>query len=76
MFRLGLYSLLLSPFGTRECHNIQPCTVESLPPTEACLRISRTSLFIQPLTHISRVTQSDLVEAADIVPDTGGIRPR
>ena len=25
MFRLALYFPLLSPFGTRECHEIQPC---------------------------------------------------
>ena len=47
MFRLASYSPLLSPFGTRECHKIQPCTIRSLPLTEACLRFSRTSLFIQ-----------------------------
>jgi len=32
MFRLALYSLLLLPFGTRECHKIQPCTVKELQP--------------------------------------------
>ncbi|PSB15656.1 hypothetical protein C7B65_23975 [Phormidesmis priestleyi ULC007] len=51
MFRLALYSPLLSPFGTRECHKIQPCTLGSLPLTEACLRFSRTSLFIRSFTR-------------------------
>ena len=51
MFRLALYSRLLSPFGTRECHKIQPCTVRSFTPTEACLRFSRTSLFRRSFTR-------------------------
>jgi len=36
MFRLALYFPLLSSFGTRERHKIQPCIVGSLPLTEAC----------------------------------------
>ena len=46
-------SVLCSPFAPafryRECHNIRPCTAQSLPLTEARLRNYRTSLFIQPL---------------------------
>ena len=40
MFRLALYSPLLSPFGTRECHKIQPCIVGSLPLTEGVAAMS------------------------------------
>ena len=35
MFRLAFYSPLLSPFGARECHKIQPYILGSLPFTEA-----------------------------------------
>jgi hypothetical protein len=47
MFRLTLYSPLLSPFGTRECHKIQPCTIRSLPPPQkpACGFPAQASSF-------------------------------
>jgi hypothetical protein len=38
-------------FRCRECHSIRPCTVVSLPLTEACRRVSRTSLFIQSVSR-------------------------
>ena len=37
-------------FRCRECHRIRPCTVVSLPLTEARLRNSRTSLFTRTFT--------------------------
>ena len=53
-----------SPLSVGECHKIRPYIVESLPPTEACLRFSRTSLFIQPFLSLDRVTPAvwDAVE--------------
>jgi len=42
MFRSALYSPLAPAFRSRECHNIRPCTVQSLPLPEACLRNYRT----------------------------------
>jgi hypothetical protein len=50
VFRSALYSPFAPAFRSRECHNIRPCTVQSLPLTEACLRNYRTSLFIQAFT--------------------------
>ena len=41
MFRLALYSPLLSPFGTRECHKIQPSIVGSLPLTEGHCQLNQ-----------------------------------
>ncbi len=38
MFRSALYSLFAPAFRSRECHNIRPCTVQSLPLTEARLQ--------------------------------------
>ena len=45
--RCALCSQFAPAFRSRECHSIPPCTVASLPLTEACLRFSRTSLFNQ-----------------------------
>jgi hypothetical protein len=50
VFRSALYSPFAPAFRSRECHNNRPCTVQSLPLTEACLRNYRTSLFIQAFT--------------------------
>ena len=47
MFRSALCSLFAPAFRSRECHIIRPCTVWSLPLTEARLRHYRTSLFIR-----------------------------
>ena len=71
MLRLALYSPLLSPFGTRKCHKIQPCILGSLPLPEACLRFSRTSLFIRSFTRWDGETPSDPVPVAKI-----GVEPR
>jgi hypothetical protein len=46
-FRSALCSPFAPAFRSRECHSIRPCTARSLPLTEACLRFSRTSLFIR-----------------------------
>jgi hypothetical protein len=44
-----LCSLFAPAFRSRECHTIRPCTVRSLPLTEARLRNYRTSLIIRTL---------------------------
>jgi hypothetical protein len=44
---------------------IQPYIVESLPLTEARLRISRTSLFIRPFTRRHGVISVDLALGGD-----------
>ena len=46
-YRSALYSLFAPTFRSWECHIIRPCTVWSLPLTEARLRDYRTSLFIR-----------------------------
>ena len=55
MCRSALCSLFALAFRSRECHSIRPCTVVRLPLTEACLRFSRTSLFMPafPQTGLS-----------------------
>jgi hypothetical protein len=55
---------------------IQPCIVVSLPLTEACLRFSRTSLFMQSFTQQETVRLSVPVVAMEIAPYTGENYPR
>lgn len=67
MCRSALYSRFAPAFRFRECHSIRPCTVRSLPLTEARLRNYRTSRFTQPLTTRDEATPNAWDVAADIV---------
>ena len=60
MFRSALCSLFAPTFRYRECHIIRPCTVRSLPLTEARLRDYRTSLFIRTFATRDCVAPSAL----------------
>ncbi len=55
---------------------IRPRLVAPLPLTEACRRISRTSLFSQPFPAQEGVRRDDRVAEADTAPDSDRTAPR
>jgi hypothetical protein len=63
-------------FRSQECHSIRPCTVVSLPLTEARLRNSRTSLFTRTFTASGCVAPGDLAWGEDVAWRSDGSSPR